>query len=80
MPHEREAETRSLAGDMMVGSDSLVVFDVHCLLTTKVVIVGVAANISPGISSLSSFTPEQYEVCLRKANGHMRGRIILLSR
>ena len=33
---------------------------------------GVAAKMAPEISSLSSLTPEQYEVCLRKVNDYVR--------
>ena len=33
---------------------------------------GVAATIAPDISSLSGLTPEQYEICLRKVNDHVK--------
>ena len=33
---------------------------------------GVAAKMAPHITSLSGLTPEQYEVCLRKVNDHVK--------
>ena len=33
---------------------------------------GVAAQITPEITSLCDLTPEQYEVCLRKVNDHVK--------